>query len=546
MPEQKSNFLIPAIGAAVVVAGGVAGYLYFKGGLGDASSPLASAKVVPDEALMATFISTDSQPWSKLQQFGTPEAQNLIAKGLQDLNKQVLSESNIDYEKDLKPWVGSVMVALLPSTTSQSAQNPNVLMVLGIKDKVRALNFSNKLKAEKGVKSQETDYKGEKITETTGQGEPSYSAVLNNHLVVAPERKAVEQAIDTFKGEPSFASKEGANTIITKGVDIKNPIAQIYVPDYAAMTQQLLAANPNASQLPPATLQQLKQLKSFVAGVGVDDAGLRMKAIAKLDPEAIKIEYQPSPGKVLSQFPAETVAVVAGANINRSWSTFVEQAKASPELQQGLDQARQQLLTSVNIDLDKDIFSWMNGEFAFAIIPANQGLLAPIGFGGALIFDTSDRTTAEATLSKLDAFAQSNFVSVEQKNVGGKDVTQWQVPQQGALLGHGWLDRDTVFVAVGGSVVDALAVTPGQSLDKSETFKAVTDSLQKPNGGYFYLNMDRTMSITRNFMQAQNTVIPPETSAILDSIRGIGMTAISPDKTTSQIELLLALKPKTK
>jgi hypothetical protein len=552
MPVKKSNFLIPAIGAAVIVAGGVATYLYFKGAFGGALSPLASAKVVPDEALMATFISTDSKPWSQLQQFGTPEAQKLVEKGLQGFNQQTLAKSNIDYEKDLKPWVGSVMVAVLPSNTvrpaqatPQAAQEPNVLMVLGIKDKGSALNFANKLKAEKGVKSKESDYKGQKITETTGNGERNYSAVLNNHLVIAPEQKAVEQAIDTFKGEPSFASINGVDSALARGVDVKNPLAQMYIPDYADVVQQLIATNHNAAQLPPATLAQLQQVKSVVAGVGVDDAGLRMKAIAKLDPKAIKAEYKPSSGNMVAQFPAETIALVTGAGINRTWEAFVEQTKTNSQLQQGLDGARRQLKTA-NIDLDKDIFGWMDGEFAFAAIPSNQGLLAPLGFGAALVIDTSSHATAEATLGKLDAIAKTNFINVAPRNVGGKTVIEWQIPQQGALLGHGWLDEDTLFVALGGPIADAIATPLRQPLDNSETFKAVTGSLQKPNGGYFYLDMDKTMSITRNLAQAQNTYIPPEVSTILDSIRGVGMTNISPDKSTSQVEMLLALKPRTK
>jgi len=36
--------------------------------------------------------------------------------------------------------------------------------------------------------------------------------------------------------------------------------------------------------------------------------GLRMKAIANIDPEANNVEYQPSPGKMVARFPGETIA----------------------------------------------------------------------------------------------------------------------------------------------------------------------------------------------------------------------------------------------
>ncbi|MHC5857486.1 DUF3352 domain-containing protein [Nostoc sp.] len=559
MPESKSKFLIPAVGAAVVVVGSILAYTYFKGGpSGGSSDALGSAKVVPSTALIATYITTDPEAWAKLQQFGTPEAQKLVAKGLEDFNKKMFSDSNVSYEKDIKPWAGGVMIAVLPPNPVKPAQlnvpsgapnvpanlqqEANILIVVGIKNKLSALNFANKLKSQKGVKLQESDYQGQKIVETTQNGKPTYSVVLNNsQLVLAPEKQAIEKAIDTFKGQSSFASKEGASSIL-KGVDVKNSLAQIYVPDYAGMVQQLVAANPQAKQLPPQTLTQLKQIKSVVAGIGVDDAGVRVKAIANLDPQLNKFQYQSSPGNIIGQFPTNTFALISGNGISRSWETLVEQSKDYPEMKQALEQARGQLKL-VNIDLDKDIFGWMNGEFALGAIPSNQGVLASVGFGGALVFDTSDRKTAEATLTKLDTLAKTQQINVANRNIGGKDVTEWQIPRQGALLAHGWLDQNTVFVALGGPIADAISDRKNPSLDTSDTFKAVTGSLQKPNGGYFYLDMDKTKTVPliNSFVSSS-----ADTVTILNSIRGLGFTANSPDKSTSQLEMLLALKPTAK
>ncbi|MBW4571452.1 MAG: DUF3352 domain-containing protein [Tolypothrix carrinoi HA7290-LM1] len=550
MPETKSKFLIPAIGAAVIVTGSIAAYMYLKGPFGDSSGALASAKIVPSTAFIATYVSTDPQAWAKLQQFGTPEAQKIVAKGLDSLNKDLLTESNISYEKDLKPWVGGVMIAVLPSTSANPAPNappatrePNILMVVGIKDKLAALNFAKKLKQEKGVTTKEIDYKGEKITETTGKGKPSYSAVLNNtYVVLAPSRQPVENSIDTYKGQPSFASKQGADSVFAKNVDVKNSVAKIYVPDYGGMVQQLIATN-SQTTIPPETLKQLKQVKSMVADIGIDDAGVRMKAIANLDPQGSKFQYQNTSAKIVANFPGDTLALINGQGISSWWSAVVEESKDYPEFKQVIEQARGQL-KAVNFDLDKDIFGWMNGEFGFAAIPSNQGILAQLGVGGAFVFDTSDRKTAESTFAKLDNLAKTQKINVAQRNIGGKDVTEWQIPQQSALLAHGWLDQDTVFLALGGPIGEAIAQPKTQSLDNSDNFKAVTSSLQKPNGGFLYLDMDKTVSLANRYA-VQGQAIPPEAAAILNSIRGLGVTATSLDKSTSQVEMLLALKPKT-
>ncbi|MGI0485991.1 DUF3352 domain-containing protein [Pantanalinema rosaneae CENA516] len=542
------KFLLPIVGAAVIAAGGVAAYLYLKSPSKDIGNPLASAEVVPDKAYMAAFISTNENSWAKLRQFGTPEAQKLVNQGLQDLQKEMLQESKLDYEKDLKPWIGNVMIAVLPEDPQTKNDEPDALIVVGIKDKVAALNFAKKMESQGGVKSTKSDYKGVEITQFTSaeKGSPTYAAVLQDFLVMAGEKRLVEKAIDTSKGGPSLASKPDAKAALTKNIGVQNPVATLYLLDYGNAIQELIANNPEAGQLPPATLEQVKQVKSVVAGVGIDDSGIRLKALANLNQNAKTITYKPAPGTVVSLFPTETFALVSGAGISQVWSQATEQINATPEGKQVLDQMRMGA-GMVNLDLDKDVFGWMDGEFGIGMVPSNQGLLAQVGFGGVMMFDTSDRKTAENTFKKLDELVQAQGVTVGQRDVQGKSVTEWTAPGAGALVGHGWLDNDTVFVAIGGALVDMVANKPSQALDSSDSFKTVTGSLPKQNLGYFYLDMDRTMNLMKGTVLAsQSSAIPPETMAVLNSIRGVGMTSSQPDKTTGELELLLALKPANK
>ena len=99
MSKLKPKFLIPAIGAAVVIIGGIATYLYLKGGpSGGISDAAASAKLVPDDAMMATYIATDPKVWSKLEEFGTPEAQKLVAQGIKSFNESFSTDNSISYD----------------------------------------------------------------------------------------------------------------------------------------------------------------------------------------------------------------------------------------------------------------------------------------------------------------------------------------------------------------------------------------------------------------------------------------------------------------
>jgi len=541
MSQLKPKFLIPVIGAAIILVGGIATYFYLKsgpsGGIADAT---ASAKLVPDDAMMATYIATDPTVWSKLEQFGTPEAQKIVAEGLKSFNDNLSTDNSISYEQDLKPWVGGVMIAVLPPQQVQPAQNspqasgePNILMVVGIKDKAQALNFANKLKQQKDVKTTEIDYKGEKIQETKSTTSSTYSTILNDRVLFSPSQNAVQQAIDTSKGEPSFLNKSGAFQVMGNDLNLENTLAQIYVPDL-----QNLIANKQQTQLPPQTVLQLKQVKSIVAGIGVDDSGLRMKANTNLDSQLVKYHYEKTNGKVLSQLPQNTIALISGGGISKWWTAFVEQAKDTPELNVILQQARGQL-QSVQLDLDQDIFGWMDGEFGIAAIPVEEGLLKQVGFGGAFLFHTGDRKTAEATFNKLDNLAKAQSIQVAQKDINGVTITEWQIPQQGALLTHSWLDDNTALLAIGSPIAETLTDKSFQPLNSGDTFQGITATLPKENGGYLYIDMEKAIPFVNRFSPPT-----PEATAILNSIRGIGVTATSPNKSLTQMEMLFALKRK--
>ena len=539
MTKSKSKFLIPAVGATIVVAGGISTYVYLNSFGSD--SPLEVAKLIPSNTLMVTYFNTDPQLWNKLGKFGTSQARQIVTQRLQSVNQSVF-ENNISYEKDIQPWIGGVTLAVLPSNPNGnlSLSAPN-LLVVGIKDKFGALNFANKLRQQKTLKTEESNYKGEKIISNNNKGKSSYLCLLNNtYILLSDQKETVEKAIDTFKGQPSFASAEASKSILTQTVDLQNSLGQVYVPDYGRMIKELSASSPNRESLQPRILEQIKRVKSLVAKVGIDDSGLRFKAVVNLDPKLNTVEYQSSSSKILELIPEDTIGLVTGKNINRTWLSFLDESKNDPQIWQGIQQVKQQFQNNANIDLNKDIFSWMDGEFAWSAVKSNQGILANSGFGIAMVFDTSDRPTAETTLNKLDDLARKQSLTVAQRNINNKNITEWGVPGGGILFTHGWSDQDTVFMAVGGPVGEKLADNKGKTIDKSNNFKSVISSLGKPNGGYFYLDMDKTIPIINSI---SGQPLPPDANAILSSVRGFGMTFHNPNQSTTQLEMLLGLKP---
>ncbi|MEG4328678.1 DUF3352 domain-containing protein [Microcoleus sp. AT3-A2] len=540
MPAKKSKLLIAA---SIAAAGSAAVYFYFQGLSQQVSNPQDSAKVVPDEAMMAAFISPNPQALAQLQRFGTPGAQKLIGQGLKTFQEQSLAGTQIDFDRDLKPWLGGVMVALLPPDAVTNTEPPKLLVVVSVKNKISAWNFANKLKSQPGATTQETEYKGVKIFEIAEPTGKRYSlALLNDQLVMAPLKKPVELAIDTFKGEPSLATQQSTTKFFAESAGVKNPIATVYIADYPAAIEQLKANLPPDIQLPWTVFSQFKQVKSLVAGIGVDSAGLRVKTIAQLDPKFVQQNPQ-VPSKLLPRFPDETIALVGGKGLDQIWSQATAQGKDSPEVDRGVQQVRSSF-NRLDLDADREVFGWMNGEFAIGAIGSNQGILSQLGMGAAMIFETSDRPAAEATLKKLDAIAKSNpTVSVAPRQVQGKEVTEWKIPQQGTLFGHGWLNENSVFVAFGGPLVDVITSTPPQPLSSSPSFQAIATSLPRANQGYFYIDMEKTMSWANQYLLAvQPNLVSPPVAELLNSLRGVSVATASTQPTTAQLEMLFALK----
>ncbi|OZH54492.1 hypothetical protein AFK68_10580, partial [Hydrocoleum sp. CS-953] len=197
---KKLNFLIA--GVSVIAAGSIATYLYFKNIAIKVSSPLNSAQVVPESAIMATFFHPNQEAITKLEQFGTPEAKKLIGQSYAEFQQENLAETNIDWEKDIKPWLGGVMLAFVPAEEGQNTDPVNILMVVGIKNKLEALRFVSKLKGEDESKVIKREYQGVTIREVTDDTGKTFNlAILGDYLAIAPIAAAVEDAIDTFQGK---------------------------------------------------------------------------------------------------------------------------------------------------------------------------------------------------------------------------------------------------------------------------------------------------------------------------------------------------------
>lgn len=587
--SKVRNWLV-GIGAIVLVLGGAGGaYWYFK--IFREPSPqarmLGAADLVPDQALMATFVSTDETQWSGIDRLGSA-AQDLLKERVAALQTGVLQGSNLSYEEDLAPWVDGVMVSVLPPTevkpdptaesreptlepTTEPGANPggetnteepspegspdtqvatetNVLMIMGIKDKLRALEFAQKMRSQPGITLEGFDYQGIEVNKLTQGGEDAYSAVLGDYVVFSPQRRSVEWAIETAKGGQSLRDQPGAASALQGALDLENPVMQVYIPDYAGLVNQILAENEGAAPLSPSLREQLSVLDNVVAGISLEETGLRLRALVKLENQTSLFSYRTAPGQVLNFLPGDTLGLISGQDPQSLWQNLVAESENNPDVAVVVEGLKRQL-TQLQLDLEQDVLSWMTGEFVVAALPnpPGQGILGSLGVAGAIVLDSGDPERANQTLGKLDGLVEGNL-TVEKTETEGKAVTYWRLPQgifnNQTFLGYGWLSSNTLFVALGDAAIDSLLKPATPRLKDTPEFQSLTSTLPKTNGGYFYFKVaDVATSTSLAPIGSQFERLPQETQTLVQAIDSVGITTSQPSNDLNQVDVFLQFAP---
>ncbi len=529
------GYLFLLLATVISTLGATSLYFYFF--QGEELTPIEGASVIPEQALMSAFISTKDRDWSQLKQLGTPEAKKILNNQIEKLPQKILTDNNINYQQDIQPWLGNMMLAFLPSSKNKY----DLLAVFGIKNKIKALQFANKLRNNDNHELKIGNYQGFPIIQTY-QKEQEYLnyTIINNKLIISTTQKTLELAIDTIKGMPSFKSKNlQENNFLT------NTVITVYLPDYLRIIKEEIYDSSLSQKIPSTTIKKLEALNSIVIGVGIEQQGIHLQAIAQIDNQVIKSKFTPQNSNLIDKIPQETVLLLSGSNLNKNWLRLSEQAQEIPEFNYWLSESRD-FFEIFNLDLDREIFGWLDGEFAIGITSAEKGIfksLAGLNIAGVIILNTSDRSTSISTINKIEQLARkTDLIEINTKKNENKIITEWITFSNEQLLSYMWEDEDTLLITLGSPLNTLTNITPNNSLINTEKFQNITANLPALNIGYFYLDMEQFVTILNKFPLIVNQPLPSDINAILNSFQGIALTGTMVNDTTTQVDLIFSLK----
>jgi hypothetical protein len=550
--NKKPSLVLTLSAAGLLIGAGSAAYWLLSQRQRASSDLLVGANIIPGDALFAVSLTTDPQQWQKLREFGTKQTQAELDKNLVELRDRFLTNNGYDFQKDIAPWVGNdVTIAILapaiasiaapkPVTTNEDAANDqqSMVIVLPVKNPEIAKNILAQPKTLKQGKWIDRIYQGIAIKQSQGQAGENFSAALldGRFLVITDSPKATERAIDAYKNQTSLATTGGFAENFPKIANYQR-FGQFYI--NVPTAAKIAAASPNRP-LPAQVLAQLQNNQGLAGTMTLEAQGIRFKGVSWLNPNSQRVlTVENKAGQMQSRVPAETLMMLSGGNLQRLWGDYVLTSQGNPLSPIAPEQLRGGIKSLTTLDLDKDLLSWMKGEFSLSLIPSTPKQGFPDDFRVGLLFmvQTSNRQSAEASIKQLDEVMRNQYqFQVQPAKVAGQPVVNWVSPYGTLTATHGWLDGNVAFLVVGAPVTDKILPKPNNTLASTIPFQQTVPTEPNPKNGQFFLDVERTV---KNFPLP--TLIPNQ-QILLDATRSIGMTSAVSDSRSNIYDIFIALK----
>ena len=549
--QKKASLVLTLSSAGLFIGAGIASYWLLTQGYPMSRDLPAGANLIPQDALFAVSLTTDSTQWQKFREFGTKETQAELDKNLIQLRDRLLTHYGYDFQKDISPWVSDqVTLAVLAPKVSKSVSKPvatdsgintsdqSFEIVLPVRNPEKARSILAQPKAFKGGKWNNRIYKNINIKETQESGEKLSVAILGERFIVITDRpKTIERAIDAYKEKVSLATSPGFAENMPK-IATYNPFAQFYV--NVPFSAKIAAASP-LHQLPAQVLTLLQSNQGCSLTITLASSGLSLKGVSWLNPNSQRVlAIENKAGRLQNRLPIETLMMLSGSNLRRFWADYVLTFQGNPLSPIPPEELREDVKSYINLDLDQDLLSWMSGEYAISVIPTSpKQVTPPENFRVALMFmvHASDRSGAEASLKKLDEVMKTQYqFQIEQGKIEGEPVVNWIAPLGTLTATHGWLDGDVAFLSLGAPVTNKIIPKPSKTLASNTLFQQTVPFELNPINSQFFLDVDRA---------DKNLLLPqmfPAQETLLEAIRSIGVTTAVSDNRSTRYDIFLELK----
>ncbi|MEG4217155.1 DUF3352 domain-containing protein [Microcoleus sp. Pol14C6] len=485
---------------------------------GPTTTPAAAVFVSKQAPLLASMLVNPDRLEALRQVFATPEERSRSHAEFEQIKKSFLANTGLDYSRDIQPWIGDEITLAVTTPDfdgdSSNGKQTGFLLAVSSQNADRSQKFLDSYwrqqpRADKTVHSEL--YKGVKINYKQATIAKKKSAfispfnpfyLLNTNSPPSFATAAIGSNLNSgnnqnfvlFANSPSVI-REAINNVESANLNLNN------TPEYQKALQQLTqgriavafvnlpqsATDPN----PPVSLN------SLAVAVGVNRRGLLAQTALVTSRENTASPTLSEPVQALQYIPSASPFAVASTDLRNFWTDLSSAVSANAEVSKLVDRTLADIQQVWGVNLQQDIFDWVQGEYALAVLPNSSN-------SADWIFAAETSPDSQKAIDKLDEIARSKEYSIGSFSLRNQKITAWtqlttnpnygkENKRKSAIETEAKGVRATVgkyeiFTTSVEAMDAALEAAETGSLFANQDFQTSIETLPPSNDGYFYLD----------------------------------------------------------
>ncbi|WP_375503308.1 DUF3352 domain-containing protein [uncultured Nostoc sp.] len=442
---------------------------------------------------------------------------------LSKLKTSLFAKSSIDYKEDVQPWLGDEITLAITTLDidrdRENGQQPGYLLALATKQPEKSREFVELLfskRALAGANLAVEQYKGVKLIYdnqevSTEEKIQNPKSKIQNYLAGA----VVGESFVLFANDPKVL-RDAINNVQAPDLNLTSS------PKYQKATKQLpkgglavaflnlpIVAKWQGLELPEPTYN------SEIISLALNTKGLLAETSFLTSSEIVSPSSPLSkPVGALQYVPASAGLAISGSNLSnlgnsdlaKLWRQATTTIYGSEEdVVSRLAKPLVDVQKRWGINLPEDIFSWVQGEYAIALLPAKEQT------NPHWIFVVEKSETVEQGVARLDAIASSNGLSINPLTIDKQKISAWTElttatkksdVKEGTSFSietkvrglHTNLGNYEIFTS-DLETMDEILTTKGNSLIDNPNFKDSIAAIPLPNQGYIYLDWTKSQNL---------------------------------------------------
>ncbi|MEH2389094.1 MAG: DUF3352 domain-containing protein [Nostoc sp.] len=504
MNKQRSfiGFIVAGAIALLVIA--IAGFYWFFGKspanlIGSTSQPGATIFVSKLSPVMVSLLANPD----RLQALEREEE-------LSKLKTSLFAKSGIDYKQDIQPWLGdeiTLAIATLDIDRDlENGQQPGYLLALATKQPEKSREFVELLfskRALAGGNLAVEQYKGVKLISDNSQPEQDLLAgavVGEGFVLFANDPKVLRDAINNVQAPDlnltSSPEYQKASKELPKG---GLAVAFLNLP---------IVAKWQGLELPE------ELYNSQIISLALNPKGLLAETTFLTSSEIVSPSAPLSkPVGALQYIPASVGLAISGSNLSnlansdlaKLWRQATATIYGSEDVVSRLAKPLADIQKRWGINLPEDIFSWVQGEYAIALLPEKEQTTPH------WIFVVEKSEDVEQGVARLDAIASSNGLSINPLTIDKQKISAWTElttatkktdVKEGASFSietkvrglHTTLGNYEIFTS-DLETINEILTAKDNSIINNSNFKDSIATIPRPNQGYIYLDWTKSQNL---------------------------------------------------